>query len=163
MTETTRGNDLHNYSGQDGTVRLIGTHDVDSGFITNYEQISIKDLTGKYILFNPQKLLNKGILLTRQNHVEDEKLLAAIEGDGDKQCEPIVVSLRDVTNSKGRQKRIVCVECGNHRIAIACLNRQEVVARVYGECIDEHIQNMHGFQKMRNEVTLYLGNLQLLE
>ncbi len=110
------------------------------------------------ILFsiNPQKLLNRKLLFTTQDWIDDLKMEAALEG---KDIPPIESNpIMDIWYLPSG-KPVYVMRDGNHRTGIACIKKQEIVVELNGIYYgDSYPKKVFGFNIITQKLRGNLGS-----
>lgn len=124
-------------------------------FVTpDHRAIPIAELVGECVVFNPRKMLNQKRLFATQDWVDTEKAARALNGLGEDLLP--AVHLLDITNTRGRQERIIVVGDGTHRIGVACMDCDDICAQVIGEW-DTRLKK-YGFNLIIQQLHFLIGN-----
>jgi hypothetical protein len=114
-----------------------------------WQSQKIESLIGEQILINPNSLLNKKRLYATQKWINDSKLIGAIKGLPDSDELPVSVLIAD-ERQDNKVVRTLTVTEGHHRMGIATLGGNDILAQVQG--VYEDSKKRYGFNVIVKEI-----------
>jgi len=117
-----------------------------------YNRPYIESLVGKTITINPQQLLNKGLLFSKQDYIETERAVRAIKSQSELSIAKAGISLEKI---HGRESIVYTILDGNHRVGLACLRSEEINVLIEGIWIGNQ---RWGFNKIKQQLAILMGN-----
>ena len=106
---------------------------------------------GKVLRIKPQRLLNKGLLFTKENLVHEDRAVRAVKGEAHDELPKAAISIENI---HGKESMVITMTDGNHRMGVACLKDEEIDVYVEGIWIGK---KRWGFNKIKHQLKSLLG------
>ena len=110
----------------------------------------IEVLIGLTMTINPQRLLNKRLLFSKQNYIDIDRTIRAVKSLSEPQIAKAGINMENI---HGKKSLVLTITDGNHRVGLACLRNEKIDVYIEGIWIGK---NRWGFNKIKQQLGILL-------
>ncbi len=110
----------------------------------------LEALVGTTMTINPQRLLNKGLLFSKQDYIDTDRAIRAVKNLSEPRPAKAGISMENI---HGKTSLVITITDGNHRVGLACLRNEEIDIQIEGIWIGKQ---RWGFNKIKQQLGILL-------